>query len=750
MRLLNGFHRHGAWAALIVFLAPLLIAAAALWWQQYHHDLEEARRAAESEFRIVTSVLTDNIQKKNYQVIDSLLKEWGANSPDLVEIRLVAENGFVLGEYQRSSRAQHDLELKTPIEYSYEKKATLTAKKDLAWVYAKREKLALQLIAASLFVGAAFWFLIDTIIRRRREAAVLKTRTEELFEEKQLVEITLHSIGDAVITTDPLGKITYMNPVAEQLTGWSQPEARHRPLLDVFHIIDEATRKPAANPVARCLEEGSVVSLANGVVLISRHGNEYAIEDSAAPISHADGRIVGAVMVFKDATEKKRLVRQISHQARHDSLTGLVNRSEFNRQLVRLLRDVRSGDGEHALCYLDLDQFKVVNDTCGHIAGDALLQQISMLLKEHARAGDIVARLGGDEFGLLLENCPLAKADEISRLLCRVIGELRFSWEDKVFEVGVSIGLVPVTPASEGPTQLLSQADVACYTAKDLGRNRIHVYAVEDEELSRRERELHWASLISGALEQNRFRLCVQPILSLDSSRATTWNHYEVLLRMLDEDGSEILPEVFIPAAERYNLMPSLDRWVIQNTLAHLGKQRHLLATGDISLSINLSGNSLNEEGMQAYIEGKLVRLNVPPQVICFEITETAVIHNLSRASEFIRSMKRLGCRFALDDFGSGLSSFAYLKTLPVDYLKIDGEFVRDMMNDRIDDAMVASINNIGHVMGIKTIAEFVENSAILERLRELGVDYAQGYGIARPEPIERVIPASHRDSPAR
>ena len=329
---MRGFYRHGPGAALILFLTPLLIAAAALWWQQYRNDLDEARRAAESEFRIITSVLTDNIQKKNYQVIDSLLKEWGANSPDIVELKLSAANDFVLGQYQRPEPALHSLELKTLIEYSYDKKATLTAKKDLAWVYTKRQTLALQLIAGALFVGAAFWFLIDTVIRRRREAAVLKARTEELFEGKQLVEITLHSIGDAVITTDPFGKITYMNPVAEQLTGWSQPEARDRPLLDVFHIIDEATRKPAANPVARCLEEGNAVSLANGVVLISRQGNEYAIEDSAAPIRHADGRVVGAVLVFKDATEKKRLVRQISHQARHDSLTGLINRAEFNRQ----------------------------------------------------------------------------------------------------------------------------------------------------------------------------------------------------------------------------------------------------------------------------------------------------------------------------------------------------------------------------------------------------------------------------------
>ncbi|MEK7206600.1 MAG: EAL domain-containing protein [Pseudomonadota bacterium] len=480
--------------------------------------------------------------------------------------------------------------------------------------------------------------------------------------------------------------------------------------------------------------------LSNNVTLVNRHGHEFAVEDSAAPIRLQDGRIVGAVMVFKDVSEKRRLIQRISHQARHDSLTGLVNRLEFHHQLERFLDNVRSNDSEHALCYLDLDQFKVINDTCGHTAGDALLQQISLLLKKHARTGDIVARLGGDEFGLLLGNCPPSKAEEIARVLCQAIGEIRFPWEDKIFEVGVSIGLVPVTTDSENPKQLLSHADVACYAAKDHGRNRVHVYTVDDQDLSRRERELHWASMISGALEQNRFRLYVQQIVCLDNSQARPRNHYEVLLRMLDSDGKEISPGVFIPAAERYNLMPSVDEWVIHHTLAHLEKHLHRFGSEGISLAINLSGNSLNREKLQTYIEEQFTRFSVPPQMICFEITETAVIHNLAQTSEFIRALKKLGCQFALDDFGSGLSSFTYLKNLPVDYLKIDGSFVRDMVNNRINDAMVAAINNIGHVMGILTIAEFVENKAILERLRELGVDYAQGFGVMGLEPIEKVL----------
>jgi diguanylate cyclase (GGDEF)-like protein/PAS domain S-box-containing protein len=757
-------YRRVAWGLLILFLALLLLGGLALWWRHYLDDLEETTDGEQSEFRIITSVLTDAVRKKNYEVIDELLKDWGSNIPNIVELRLVAENGFVFGQYQRRKPAEHSLEFKTNIEYSYNKKATLTKKDDVDFVYARRTRFGWQLLAGFVLVSAVSGYLLLLGIRRRQEALTLKKRTQELnqsnvqlqeeisrrktleqslFEEKQLIETTLHSIGDAVITTDPHARVTYLNPIAEQLTGWSEREALNKPLAEIFPLINETTREPVDDPISRCLAHGHVISLSNHVSLINRHGQEFAIEDSAAPIRHQDGRILGAVMVFKDVSEKRRLIQQISHQARHDSLTGLVNRLEFHHQLERFLDNVQSNDGEHALCYLDLDQFKVINDTCGHTAGDALLQQISLLLKKHARIGDVVARLGGDEFGLLLGNCPLSKAEEIARVLCQSIGEIRFPWEGKIFEVGVSIGLVPITSASQDPKQLLSHADVACYAAKDHGRNRVHVYTMEDEELSRRERELHWASLISGALEQDRFRLYVQQIVSLDNSKTAPRNHYEVLLRMLDSDGKEIPPGAFIPAAERYNLMASVDEWVIHHTLAHLEKHHHRFGSEGISLAINLSGNSLNREKLQTYIEEQFVRFNVPPQMICFEITETSVVHNLSQASEFIRALKKLGCQFALDDFGSGLSSFAYLKNLPVDYLKIDGSFVRDLVNNRINDAMVAAINNIGHVMGILTIAEFVENKAIQERLRELGVDYAQGYGVALLEPIERIQSAS-------
>jgi len=763
-------YRRVAWGLLILFLALLFLGGLVLWWQQHLTDLEGANHGELSEFRIITSVLTDAVRKKNYEVIDELLKDWGNNTPDTVELRLVAENGFVFGQYQRREPAGHSREFKANIEYSYNKNATLTTKKDVGWVYAKRSQLGWQLLDGFALVSAVSGYLLLIGIRRRQEARILGDRTEELhgsnvqlqeeisrrktleqslFEEKQLIETTLHSIGDAVITTDPHGRVTYLNPVAEQLTGWSEQEALYKPLTEIFPVISESTREPMEDPISRCLAHGHVISLSNNVSLVNRHGHEFAIEDSAAPIRRQDGRILGAVMVFKDVSEKRRLIQQISHQARHDSLTGLVNRLEFHHQLEQLLGHVQSNDGEHALCYLDLDQFKVINDTCGHTAGDALLQQISLLLKRHARTGDIVARLGGDEFGLLLGNCPLSKAEEIARVLCQAIGEMRFPWEDKIFEVGVSIGLVPITSVSQNPKQLLSQADVACYAAKDHGRNRVHVYTAEDEELSQRERELHWASMISGALEQNRFRLYVQQIICLDNSRAVSRNHYEVLLRMLDNDGNEISPNIFIPAAERYNLMSSVDEWVIHHTLAHLEKYHHRLNPEGISLAINLSGNSLNREGLQGYIEEQFARFHVPPQAICFEITETAVIHNLAQASEFIRALKKLGCQFALDDFGSGLSSFTYLKNLPVDYLKIDGSFVCDMVNNPISDAMVTAINNIGHVMGIQTIAEFVENKAILERLQTLGIDYAQGFGVMGLELIEEIQPASSEPTSA-
>jgi len=747
------------WVLLLPLLVLLLVAALALLDQQHRQHLDKARRSAQNELRFLTSSIKDALQNRNYQIVERIVAEWGTNSPDTVEIRLSAANGFVLAHYQRLTPAAHSYGLSTYIQYSYRGTATLSLSNDLDRVYAQRTRLAIQLIAGVVLIGAAFGYFIYTANQRRREAAVLRARTTELnkanidlqhevkqrkqaeealFQEKERAEVTLHSIGDAVITTDPHGVIIYLNPIAEELTAWPMQEALGQPLSAVFHVVNEITRQPTEDPVAKCLAHGRPVALANHSLLISRDGREYVIEDSAAPIRSRTGEVLGVVLVFKDATEHRRLIQKITHQAKHDSLTGLTNRGEFEQRLDQALHNARSGKVEHALCYLDLDQFKIVNDTCGHIAGDALLQQVSMLPKKHIRSGDTFARLGGDEFGILLENCALDDALNIANALCEEIRNYRFMWDGKAFDVGVSIGLVPIT-ATESITQLLSHADLACYMAKDLGRNRVHVYTVEDEALSRRQKELHLASTLSGALERNSFRLYCQSIRALNPEARSGAEHYEVLLRLVDSDGKEISPTNFIPAAERYNLMPAIDRWVIRNTLACFASFRHKLAPGPIFISINLSGNSLSDENLQSYIEEQLRDFDVPAETICFEITETGAITNLSHATRFMQALKGIGCRFALDDFGSGLSSFAYLKNLPVDFLKIDGEFVRQIVDDPIAYAMVGAINHIGHVMGIETIAEFAENDAIIAALTDLGVDYAQGYGIGMPKPVEQM-----------
>ena len=554
-----------------------------------------------------------------------------------------------------------------------------------------------------------------------------------LMEEKERVQVTLRSIGDAVIATNAEGRVEYLNPVAEQMTGYTLAEAKDRLLKDVFHIVNEETRERVEDPVARCLFEGKVIGLANHTVLMSRSGPEYAIQDSAAPIQDASGEILGVVLVFSDVTEARRLSRQISYQACHDTLTGLINRHEFERRLRRVLDTASNAATDNAFCYLDLDRFKLVNDMCGHLAGDELLRQVGHLLEENVRYRDSVARLGGDEFGLLMEHCSLNEALQVAGKLVKVIADHSFLWEDKRFDIGVSIGLVAVNESSPDINRLLSAADTACYMAKEQGRNRVHIYQEDDEEATRRRGEMQWAVRLPRALEEGRFRLYFQPMAPIVSGREEG-AHYEVLLRL--EDGQIVLPKAFLPAAERYNLSSKLDRWVVATAFrwivdhpAHL-QRLHLCA-------INLSGHSLNEDGFQAFVQRQFADFPIPPSKICFEITETVAIANFSRAADFMNALKAKGCRFALDDFGSGLSSFAYLKNLPVDFLKIDGIFVKDIVDDPLDFAMVKSINEIGHVMGKKTIAEFVENAAILEKLRQIGVDYAQGYGIERPRPIE-------------
>jgi len=583
--------------------------------------------------------------------------------------------------------------------------------------------------------------LVVTLVLVVWSLTKVRQTANTLFRQKELAEVTLHSIGDAVITTDGAARVEYLNPVAEQLTGWTTQDAHGVPLSKVCVLIDGLTREPEPNPVERCLRECRVVGLASNVVLVGRDGKEYLIEDSAAPIRDREGNIVGAVMVFYDVTQMRHTPHLLSYHATHDALTGLVNRREFERRLADLLVRARNLGQEHAFCYIDLDQFKVINDTCGHAVGDKLLRQLTYLLQEGMRESDTLARLGGDEFGVLLENCPLDRALEIAESLRQVVKDFRFTWEGHPFDLGASIGLVLIDADSVSIEELMSEADAACYAAKEKGRNRVQVFRPGNLELARRHGEMQWVSRISHALEENRFVLYGQAITPLDGKLE---RHCEILLRLLDEEGKLVPPLDFIPAAERYNLMSAIDRWVISNGLAIIGQhlREHLGQPGEV-FCINLSGASLGEENLGHFISEQLALHQVPPHLICFEITETAAVANLDQAAALIKVLKAKGCRFALDDFGSGLSSFRYLKLLPVDYLKIDGAFVKDMVDDPVDYAMVQAINTVGHVMVIKTIAEYVENDAILGKLRELGVDYAQGYGIHKPCPMEQCLAVS-------
>ena len=567
-------------------------------------------------------------------------------------------------------------------------------------------------------------FLHDISERKKNE--------EALETEKEWLRVTLRSIGDGVITTDTSGNVTYLNPIAETMTGWRTEQATGLPLASVFKIVNEITGEVAPNPVEQVLLSQRMAGLAENTMLIQRGGMQIPIEDSASPIRDHDGDILGVVLVFHDVTQARRMAAEMSFQATHDALTGLINRREFERRVELALETGQLEHKEHTLLYLDLDQFKIVNDTCGHVAGDELLRQLTALLQEKLRKSDTLARLGGDEFGVLLESCATEPAKTVAEQLRQTVADFHFVWLDKTFPVGVSIGLVTFSNGGVLLSDVLRMADAACYAAKEKGRNRIQVYMPEDEELTRRSGEMGWISRIQKALDEDRFVLYSQRILALGND-TDSGDHYELLIRMLDENNAVVPPMAFIPAAERYGMMPLLDRWVIQTAFSHYATRHAPGSHG--TCSINLSGKSICDDGFLVFVLAQFERYKVPPQGICFEITETAAIANLNQASNLIRDLKAIGCRFSLDDFGSGMSSFAYLKHLRVDYLKIDGGFVKDMISDPIDHAMVAAIHHIGHVMGIQTIAEFVETDAIMAALREIGVDFAQGYGVEKPRP---------------
>ena len=586
--------------------------------------------------------------------------------------------------------------------------------------------------------GQYVWCKISSSPFRGKGGRVLYAivHIEDISEQKRAAEeihrltLSVDSSPIVVIITDKTGIIEYVNQKFTEVTGYSRDEVigKKPKILATKETARDVYQKLWSTILAGKEWRGELLNR-------KKSGKKYWASEVIFPISNDRGDITHFVSLHEDITESKKISEQLSYQATHDMLTGLINRNEFDRRLERILLSIRDNFVEHALCYMDLDQFKVINDTCGHIAGDELLRILSGILQKRIRKRDSLARLGGDEFAVLMEHCTLDQARKVAGELIKEVRDFRFSWEGKSFSIGISIGLVPISQG-DSVTEILKRADIACYAAKDAGRNRIHEYLPEDEITSQRHVEMQWVSQINQALEENRFQLYVQFIESLNKKEIA--KHYEFLLRM-NLDGAIISPGRFLPAAERYYMVSKIDRWVI-DTVFNLFAENPEFLSNTFLCTLNLSGQSVAEPDFLKYMIHSLKSFALPGNKICFEITETAAISNLANASKFIHSVKEFGCKFALDDFGSGLSSFGYLKTLPVDYLKIDGIFVKDIVDDPIDFAMVKSIHDIGHVMGKLTIAEYVENNDIKKKLKEIGVDYAQGFAISKPCAVETLL----------
>ena len=550
--------------------------------------------------------------------------------------------------------------------------------------------------------------------------------------ESQL--LALQSLAEAIIATDKDGRVTFMNPAAEVLTGSEAASAGGKLLEEVVSLVDETDRRLLTDPVRQALTSGSAVNLSRRALLLSRNsGGERSIELTASPIRNSSQELVGAVVMLHDITELRGLARQMSYQATHDALTGLANRREFERRLEESIDSGHRGDGQHVLCYLDLDHFKLVNDTSGHVAGDGMLREVAKLLRDAVRDSDTVGRLGGDEFGLLLIGCPLDKARQIADDLCRAVSDYRFVWKDKIFNIGVSVGLVEISRESGTLEELLAAADTACYVAKKQGSGRVAVYSARDEAHARHTGEIQWLQRLQSALKENRFHLYHQVIVGAHGEE--TGPAMEVLVRLEDEAGNELPPSDFLRAAERYRLMGLVDRWVVQTTLAALGRGA-IPVQANRSVAINISGQTLADLQFLEFVVECFDSTGALPTQVCFEITENAVIANLEHARRFVGVLHGMGCQFALDDFGSGVGSFSNLKNLPLDYLKIDGSFMRNLGRDTVNQAMVTAMIRLARTLNFKVIAEQVEDTAAVEAARKMGVDYLQGYAIGRPQPL--------------
>ncbi|MBA2409275.1 MAG: EAL domain-containing protein [Gammaproteobacteria bacterium] len=567
---------------------------------------------------------------------------------------------------------------------------------------------------------------IELAARKRAATASLLTevpRYQQFYDDTPSIFFTL----------DAGGKILSVNRFGAHYMGYSVAELLGQ---TVHKLVAEQDRITFAERLTTSVAAPETVHRWE-MYKLHKSGQHLWVRDIARAAPGAHGR-VNILIASEDISDTHYLAQQLSHQASHDELTGLVNRREFERRLQRVLKAAREERSEHALCCIDLDKFKIINDTCGHVAGDELLRQVATLLQRGVRSRDTVARLGGDEFGILLEHCAPEQARQIANGLRQIVDQFRFSWDQSNFHIGASVGLVPIDGSSGDMSSVLSAADSACYVAKEAGRNRMHEYCESDTLLARRDTEIQRVLKIDRALEEDRWVLFYQPIVALNGA-IDEGSHYELLIRMRDDDGIPAPAGKFIATAERFNMITRIDRWVLNAAFTWLAAHPAQLERTSLC-AINISGHSLADEEFCRAVIQQFEETGVPFEKICFEITETAAIVNMAKTIRFMATFKTLGCQFSLDDFGSGLSSFAYLKNLPVDYLKIDGQFVKDIVEDSSDMEMVRSINGIGHVMGKKTIAEFVENEAILTRLREMGVDYAQGYYLGAPRPLDEFV----------
>ena len=576
------------------------------------------------------------------------------------------------------------------------------------------------------------------------DIALYKHKVDKtLKRQERRFSAILHSIADGIIATDNERKIQFLNPVAEEITGWKEAEARTKSIENLISIIDENTNSVIQLPaVDTPITKNSIFYFKNAVVK-NRNGDKIPVEGTIASIRDSEKKVEGQVIAIRDVTQLREMSDKISYQASHDALTGLYNREAFSQSLKGMINSANKENRQHALIYLDLDQFKLINDTIGHAAGDELLLETTGIMKNVFRSSDVCARLGGDEFGVLLSDTDQDTAYVIAQRLHNRLSERRLIWDKTAFNIHSSIGLVTIDAASEDIHSVLAAADDACYIAKDEGGRRIRVYKTSDSTFKKRRGEMQWVTRLTRALEEDRFELFYQNIIPISqAAKETQMKKFELLIRMVDEEGNIIPPADFLPAAERYNMMPSIDRWVINTAMGMYNKVAAQNGTVGkrMIFTINLSAESMADEHFLEFIQNQIKSHGVKPSDFCFEITETVTISNMTTASKFIHELKALGCTFALDDFGSGFSSFNYLKNMPVDYLKIDGSFVKDMDENAVNSAMVEAINNLGHVMGIKTIAEFVRNRQILDRLKDLGIDYAQGYEIAKPQSLKELI----------